>query len=154
VGVASGHASGSSAVADGEAGVTVDIHTGTLPTGTGSGRVPSQSNGENLNLKGDSETPDSASGTAGSASATGQGSQDVPITLAFSGGGIRAGLIATGVLCYLEGAGLADQVDVVSCVSGGGYAGSSYTLWKQAGRTMNECVTCMHATSLRGNVAK
>lgn len=151
MGVASGHASGSSAVADGEAGVTVDIHTGTLPTGTGSGRVPSQSP-----ANGDSEsgTPDSASGTAGSASATGQGSQDVPITLAFSGGGIRAGLIATGVLCYLEGAGLADQVDVVSCVSGGGYAGSSYTLWKQAGRTMNECVTCMHATSLRGNVAK
>jgi hypothetical protein len=33
-----------------------------------------------------------------------------PIALAFSGGGIRAGSVASGILCYVEGAGLADRV--------------------------------------------
>jgi hypothetical protein len=58
------------------------------------------------------------------------------ISLALSGGGIRAGAVATGVLCYLEGSGLADNpgIDTISCVSGGGYAGASYTLWSAEAR--------------------
>jgi hypothetical protein len=61
-----------------------------------------------------------------------------PISLALSGGGIRAGAVASGVLCYLEGSGLAQRpgIDEISCVSGGGYAGSSYTLWRAKGDRM------------------
>jgi hypothetical protein len=61
-----------------------------------------------------------------------------PIALAFSGGGIRAGSVASGILCYVEGAGLADRVDVVACVSGGGYAGSSYAAWKRSQTAGNQ----------------
>jgi hypothetical protein len=52
------------------------------------------------------------------------------ISLAFSGGGVRAASEATGVLCTLHRAGLADRVDAISCVSGGGYCGASYCTWK------------------------
>ena len=49
------------------------------------------------------------------------------VSLAYSGGGIRAAAIAAGVLsCALDEA---YTVDHLSCVSGGGFLGSAYTDW-------------------------
>ena len=48
--------------------------------------------------------------------------------LAFSGGGIRAAALSSGVLRRLLHAGV--QVDYISCVSGGNYTAAAYLDWK------------------------
>jgi hypothetical protein len=81
-------------------------------------------------------------GLGATATATGSGNasggfQGLPLalagaglrmSLALSGGGIRSASVSSGVLCQLHGLGLDTCVDALSCVSGGGYVGSSYTV--------------------------
>ena len=74
-----------------------------------------------------------AAGTTASVSTRNPFGYHVPdgaskISLALSGGGIRSATTCTGVLCYLHATGLEAGIDALSCVSGGGYVGSSYTL--------------------------
>src|SRR3712207_5621161 len=61
--------------------------------------------------------------------------------LCFSGGGIRSGTFALGVIQSLAARGLLDKFDYLSTVSGGGYIGGWLTAWIHR-----------HAEGLRGVV--
>lgn len=57
--------------------------------------------------------------------------QKQPSALCLSGGGIRSGTFALGVLQGLAHLGVLRQFDYLSTVSGGGYTGGWYTAWLQ-----------------------
>jgi hypothetical protein len=60
------------------------------------------------------------------------------VGLAFSGGGIRSGTFAVGILQGLASLGLLKRVDYLSTVSGGGYAGGWLAAWlKREGSVTN-----------------
>lgn len=56
-----------------------------------------------------------------------------PSALCLSGGGIRSGTFALGVLQGLAHLGLLDKFDYLSTVSGGGYTGGWFTAWLHRG---------------------
>ena len=63
------------------------------------------------------------------------------IGLAFSGGGIRSAAFCSGVLrrlLKLKEEGKVDEVDYLSCVSGGGYTGTAYLDWKYREERKND----------------
>jgi hypothetical protein len=59
----------------------------------------------------------------------GGGSRSYRIGLALSGGGIRSATFSLGVMQRLARAGILDQIDYLSTVSGGGYIGSGLSWW-------------------------
>jgi hypothetical protein len=63
------------------------------------------------------------------AAGCGEGS-DRTVGLAFSGGGIRSATFGLGVLQAFEERGLTRQVDYLSTVSGGGFLGGAYSVWR------------------------